>query len=146
MENPLTADLNTSLQYPGVARRVKALFTDTLVMMLFMVLFTALFAQFEKAADVARIIAIVFIFLLYDPLFTSFTGATIGHRLFGLRVRDEQEPTKNIGFFKAFLRFLMKAFLGWISLLTVHGNPKRKAMHDMAVGSVVVFAREEVTG
>ncbi|HTN22217.1 MAG TPA: RDD family protein [Pelobium sp.] len=140
METTLTADLNTGLEYPGVAKRVKAIFTDTVVMILFMMLFTALFAQFETVADEARILAIIFIFLLYDPLFTSFTGATIGHRLFGLRVRDEREPTKNISFFKAIVRFLIKAFLGWISLLTVHGNQKRKAMHDMVVGSVVVFA------
>lgn len=138
METTLTADLNTELEYPGVAIRVKALFIDTVVMILFMMLFTALFAQFEKVADEARIIAIVFIVLLYDPLFTGFTGATIGHRLFGLRVRNEQELTKNINFFKAIVRFLIKAFLGWISLLTVQGNEKRKAMHDMAVGSVVV--------
>ncbi len=125
-------------EYPGVARRLKALFTDTLVMIVFMMFFSALFGQFEKVADEARIIAIVFIFLLYDPLLTSFTGATIGHRLFGLRVRDEQNPTKNIHFFRAFVRFLIKAFLGWISLLTVQGDSKRKAMHDMVVGSVVV--------
>lgn len=138
MENLLTPEIQYTVEYPGVAKRVKALFTDTLVMILLMMLFTTLFSQFETVADEARVTAIVFIFLLYDPLFTSFTGATIGHRLFGLRVRDEQEPTKNINFFKALIRFLIKAFLGWISLLTVHGNEKRKAMHDMVVGSVVV--------
>ena len=140
MESILNPDIHIATPYPGVARRVKALFTDTLVMILFMMLFTALFAQFENVADEARAVAIIFIFLLYDPLFTSLTGATIGHRLFGLRVRDEQEPTKNINFFKAIVRFLIKAFLGWISLLTVQGNSKRKAMHDLVVGSVVVFA------
>ncbi|MFC5282794.1 RDD family protein [Pedobacter alpinus] len=138
MENLLKLEIQYTVEYPGVAKRVKALFTDMLLIILFMMLFTTLFAQFETVADEARIIAIVFIFLLYDPLFTSFTGATIGQRLFGLRVRDEQQPTKNINFFKALVRFLIKAFLGWISLLTVKGNEKRKAMHDMAVGSVVV--------
>jgi uncharacterized RDD family membrane protein YckC len=136
--NSLTTTLNTAYSYPGVSRRVKALFTDTVVMVIFMLLFSTLFSQFESVADEARVIAIVFIFLLYDPLFTSFTGATLGHRLFGLRVRRADDFNKNINLFLAMIRFLIKAFLGWISLLTVQSNPQRKAMHDMLVGSVVI--------
>lgn len=138
MEKTLNLDLNSTYSYPGVSRRIKALFTDTVMMVLFMLLFTALFSQFEKVPDEARIMAIVFIFLLYDPLFTTFTGATLGHRLFGLRVRSAGDYTKNVIFPLALIRFLVKAALGWISLLTVHNNPQRKAIHDMLVGSVVV--------
>lgn len=138
MEKSLTADLNSAYSYPGVSSRVKALFTDTVVMVIFMFLCSALFSQFESVANEARIIAIVFIFLLYDPLFTSFTGATLGHRLFGLRVRRADDFNKNITLSMAMIRFLMKATLGWISLLAVQSNPHRKAMHDMLVGSVVI--------
>ena len=138
MENVLTPEIHHIVEYPGVAKRVKALITDGFILILLMILFSSLFDQFENVAQEVRIFVFVFVFFLYDPLLTSFTGATLGHRLFGLRVRDEQEPTKKISFFKAIIRFLIKGFLGWVSLLTVQGNEKRKAMHDMAVGSVVV--------
>jgi hypothetical protein len=75
MEKTLTADLNSAYSYPGVSSRVKALFTNTVVMVVFMLLCSTLFSQFESVADEARVIAIVFIFLLYDSLFTSFTWA-----------------------------------------------------------------------
>lgn len=36
------------------------------------------------------------------------------------------------------LRFVFKLLLGWISFLTVHANPKRRAIHDMVGHSVMI--------
>jgi len=129
----------TGENYPGVAIRVKAVVSDSIVMLILIIIVTYAFSVFENVPDNARIIAFIFIFFLYDPLFTSVFGGTIGHMMFGLRVKREKDQMKNILFPLAIIRFLVKVSLGWISLLTVSGNKKRKAIHDYLVGSVVVF-------
>ena len=127
------------IDHPGVSDRVKAVLADSMMIILFMVIITYTFAMFENVPDYARIIAFVFVFILYDPIFTSVFGGTIGHMMFGLRVRREKNIMKNILFPLAVVRFIVKVLLGWISLLTVSGNEKRKAIHDYLVGSVIIY-------
>lgn len=127
--------------YPGVFNRVRAIVTDTLVMVCFIFLASLIFSRFENVPDNARIIVFVFIFLLYDPIFTSLFGGTIGHMAIGIRVKRESNEKKNILFPLAILRYIVKVFLGWISLLSISGNVKRKAIHDYLVGSVVIYAK-----
>jgi uncharacterized RDD family membrane protein YckC len=129
--------------YPGVFDRVKAIVADGIILLVFMFAASSVFSLFETVPDFIRVFAFVFIFLLYDPLFTSFTGGTIGHRLIGIRVRKEQDETSNITFLPAVLRYILKALLGWVSLLTISGNNKGRAIHDYVAGSVVVYAKPE---
>jgi uncharacterized RDD family membrane protein YckC len=130
----------TEENYPGVFDRVKAIVTDGIVLIAFMFITSYIFSLFINVPDSIRIIAFAFIFLLYDPLFTSLFGGTIGHMMNGIRVKRESDETKNILFLLAIPRYIVKASLGWISLLTVFGNKKRKAIHDYMAGSVVVYA------
>lgn len=125
--------------YPGVSTRVKAVVTDSVILVIFMLGAASMFDSINNVPDYARIAAFVFIFLLYDPLFTSSFGGTIGHFLFGIRVKRANNPKKNILFPLALFRYLIKALLGWISLITVSGNKKGKAIHDMVVQSVVIY-------
>jgi uncharacterized RDD family membrane protein YckC len=133
----------TEDNYPGVFDRIKAIMTDGIVVVVYMFVASYIFSLFESVPDNVRIIAFVFIFLLYDPIFTSLFGGTIGHMMLGIRVKRESDEQKNILFHKAILRYLVKVLLGWVSLLTVSGNKKRKAIHDFLVGSVVVYAKSE---
>jgi uncharacterized RDD family membrane protein YckC len=129
--------------YPGIFARVKAIVIDGIVIIILMFVVSYIFSLFENVPDYARIIAFVFIFLLYDPLFTTIFGGTIGHILIGIRVKRESNMQKNIIFPLAILRYIVKAILGVISLLTVTGNKKKKAIHDYLVRSVVVYAKSE---
>jgi uncharacterized RDD family membrane protein YckC len=133
----------TEENYPGVFDRVKAMVTDGIVIIVFMFVASYIFSLFESVPDYARIIVFVFIFLLNDPLFTSIFGGTIGHMMIGIRVKRESNEQKNIPFPFAILRFVVKALLGIISLFTVFGNEKRKAIHDYLVGSVVIYAKSK---
>jgi uncharacterized RDD family membrane protein YckC len=126
--------------YPGVFDRVRAIVVDAFVLILLMMSVSYIFSLFENVPVSTRIIAFVFIFFLYDPLFTCVFGATLGHMLIGIRVKRESDETNNILFPQVVLRFIVKAGLGEISLFTVLSNPKRKAIHDYLVGSVVVYA------
>ncbi len=125
--------------YPRVIDRVKAVMADSFLIIILMFVISYVFTLFGSVSDNARIIAFVFLFLLYDPLMTSIFGGTIGHMLVGIRVKRESDEQRNILFPTAILRFIVKASLGWISLLTVTSNKKGKAIHDILARSVVVY-------
>lgn len=133
----------TNQNYPGVIERVKAMVTDSIVIIVFMFIASYVFSFFESVPDNARILAFVFIVLFYDPVFTSVLGGTIGHIMLGIRVRRASNEQKNIIFPLAVLRYIVKSSLGLISLLTVSNNKKRRAIHDLLVGSVVVYAESQ---
>jgi uncharacterized RDD family membrane protein YckC len=124
--------------YPGVSVRVKAIIVDAIALVAFMLLATYIFSMFKSVPDEVRIGTFIFIFFLYDPIFTSSFGGTLGHMLLGIRVKREKDPTKNIIFPLALVRYIVKAGMGWVSLITVTMNVKRKAIHDYLVKSVVI--------
>ena len=86
-----------------------------------------------------RTAVILLVYFLYEPVLTA-TATTLGQKLFGVRVRDEK-TLQRISFLRAFPRALIKFFLGWISLLVVPSSKNRQAIHDMAVGSVVIYVK-----
>ena len=131
----------TEENYPGVFDRVKAMSIDEIVIIIFIIAIAHVFSLLESVPDYARIIAFVFVVLLYEPLFTSLFGGTIGHMSIGIRVKRESNKQKNILFPLAILRFIVKACIGIISLFTVFRNEKRKAIHDYLVGSLVIYAK-----
>lgn len=126
-------------EYPSLLKRTKAAFVDVIVIMLFMYGISDLFSMFEHVPGSIRMSSFIFIFFLYDPIFVSLFGGTLGHRFIGIRVKRENNELKNISFPAAFLRFLIKSTLGWFSFLTMSGNKKKKAVHDHAVNSVIIF-------
>ncbi|MEL7146646.1 MAG: RDD family protein [Bacteroidota bacterium] len=132
----------TEERYPGILMRVKALFVDSVVLLVFMIGATFIFKQFEHVNDNLRVAAFLFIFVLYDPLFTSLFGGTIGHQILGICVKRGSNHERNVIFPLTLVRFVVKALLGWISLLTVSGNIERKAIHDYLAGSVVIYAKK----
>ncbi|HKJ42530.1 MAG TPA: RDD family protein [Sunxiuqinia sp.] len=129
----------TTPNYPPLPDRIKASIIDAIVLISMIIGATYLFEAIKTTPDVARAIAFLFIFLLYEPIFVSSFGGTIGHMLLGLRVKREKDQSKNVFFPLAIVRFIIKALLGWISLITVTSNSKRNALHDMAVKSIVIF-------
>ena len=126
-------------EYPSLLLRVKGAFADVIVMIIFMYGASEFFLLFEEVSESIRMSAFIFIFVLYDPLFISLFGGTIGHNFIGLKVKQESNELKNISFPSALLRFIIKSTLGWISFLTMGGNKKKKAIHDIAVNSVVIY-------
>jgi len=74
---------------------------------------------------------------IYEPVCTTF-GFTIGNLIKGIRVRDISNTSKRLNIFQALLRYFVKVLLGWVSFITIHFNPERRAIHDLAAGSVMV--------
>lgn len=129
--------------YPSIIDRVKAVFADSFMLIIFMFFFSYLFTSIGEVPDWLRIGAFAFVFALYDPIFTSILGGTIGHHMFGIRVKRVNNREKNILFPLALIRFVLKTTLGWISLLTINSSKENSTLHDMAVNSVVVFAEKK---
>lgn len=125
-------------QYAILPDRVKAVVIDSIILIAAMYLISEIFAQFDEVPQYIRITAFVLISIVYDPFFTSTWGGTIGHSYSNISVRKEVDQSKNISFFSALIRFILKSTLGWISLLTTGTNEKKKAIHDFAAGSVVI--------
>lgn len=125
-------------RYPSLKERVKALFIDNFIIIILMFISSYIFSLFEHIPDNYRIYAFILI-IMYDPLFTSIFGSTIGQKMNGICVKRESDETKNIGLSIAIIRYFIKLILGWVSLLIVTSNFKHKAIHDMAVGSVVIY-------
>lgn len=126
------------INYANLPERIKAAFIDAMIMILAMYAVTEVFAMIENVPNYVRAITWVFIFFLYEPIFVSSLGWTVGHSYLGLVVRRDDDPSKKINFFVAMLRVFVKWLLGWVSLVTTTGNSKRKAIHDIVAFSVVL--------
>ena len=97
-----------------------------------------LISLLEPSIEAKKIIYTA-LFLLYDPLCVSILGNTLGHKMLGIVVKKKAQPSENISFFNALIRFFLKAVLGWISLITVSSDSMKRALHDIAAGSIVMF-------
>ena len=126
------------MKYATLLNRVKAAIVDFLVLMGLGLVVSTILSKFVNVPDFVRVILFILIFILYDPIFTSTIGATIGHLIMGLRIRRSNDEDKKIIFPIAIVRFILKALLGWISLLTIAVIKKKKAIHDLVAGSVVL--------
>lgn len=126
-------------KYPQLMDRVKATFADLFIVISFLAIVGYLF-QTNGMADssVKKYIIIITVFF-YEPLLVSLMGGTLGHIMMQLRVVDEDNPQQKINFFRAFFRFVLKTIMGWISFLTVTSDEKKRAIHDKAVGAVVLL-------
>lgn len=124
--------------YANLPLRIKAVVIDSILLIFSMFVATELLGLFDNVPNYVRLVIAGFLFLFYDPVFTNVKGGTIGHMYANISVRRQTDETKNINFFNAIIRFLIKASFGWVSLLTTTSHEQRRAMHDLAAGSVVI--------
>jgi uncharacterized RDD family membrane protein YckC len=123
--------------YPTLTRRYVSSLIDGLLLIA-MLIVGALLLQGEGLAT-ARVAVFIFVFLAYEPLLTS-QGLTLGQYLTGIRVRRLDDVTRRIPLYAAYIRYLVKIPLGFVSFLTMSFNERQRAIHDFAAGSVVVMS------
>lgn len=120
---------------PPLTRRYAAGLIDGFFLMLVMILVAVLFQA--EAMVSARIACFFLIFFGYEPLLTS-RLCTVGQRVMGIRVRRYGRPDERIGILAAYARFAVKVLLGAISFFTMGSTNQRRAIHDLASGSVMI--------
>ena len=125
--------------FPSLSDRIQSTFIDTLILVVAMFGCASLLDRMENPPDWIRISMFVAIWVIYEPICTML-GATVGNIVKGIRVRRYKDSTKKVNFIQAFVRYLLKALLGWISFITIGSNPERRALHDLAAGSIMVKA------
>ena len=127
--------------YPELKTRVQSTFIDGIFMIGLMFLAGTILEKInpsqEEEDGLVRAIIFVSIWAIYEPLATTM-GCTLGNYLMKIRVKKHQDTAKKINLLQAFVRFILKFFLGWISFLTIHSNKERRAIHDFAAASVMI--------
>ena len=124
-------------KYPQLSDRIQSTFIDAILIVILMFVFASILDKFDNVPDWVRMVMFAGLFIAYEP-FCMTLGSTLGNYLKGIRVRKNSDSTKRINIFQAIIRYPVKVFLGWISFLTINSNPKRRAIHDLVSGSVMI--------
>lgn len=124
-------------KYPQLTERIQSTFIDTILIVILIFAFASILDKFDSVPDWVRIIMFAGLFITYEPLCMTF-GSTLGNYLKGIRVRKNSDSTKRINIFQAIIRYPVKVLLGWVSFLTINSNQKRRAIHDLVSGSVMI--------
>ncbi len=127
---------------PSLLVRIKSMLADGIVIIVLMMIAATILNALNIQSGLVRGIAFALIWL-YEPVMIA-VDRTIGQRIMGLRVRNytkyiDEDTPKNINIVYSLLRYLAKALLGWVSLLTIHSNKYGQAIHDKVANSVMTF-------
>ena len=127
--------------YAGLAKRIQSIFID-LFLMLGMMLIAAWILdkinpeQLDKDEWI-RAFLFIGIWGVYEPVSMTL-GYTLGNYLMKIRVRKFENAEKKINLLQAYIRLVIKFFLGWLSFITIGFNKERRAIHDLAAGTIVI--------
>ena len=130
----------SEVNFPSLLRRVQSIFIDTLLIIVAMLIIAAILSQFQNTPDWVRMVLFISLFFAYEPVLMAFTPGTVGNRLMGIQVKQVADETRRPTLWQAYIRFVFKFFLGWLSFVTMHFNVKRRAIHDL-VGQTVMIQK-----
>jgi len=124
--------------YPSLLKRVQSTFIDGIFTFILIGLLVTLANSINDNSVTLKVIAI-FLGLSYEPISIAFSR-TIGQRITGIRVVSVNNG-KKVNILLAYLRYIVKTILGWLSFLTMHRDTQRRAFHDFIANTVVVSTR-----
>ena len=123
-------------EYPSILRRYLSTVTDGFLIISVLIMTAYIFPADTGLAKILRIGIGFGMLFLYEPIFTS-RFCTLGQKIMGIRVREIISLQK-ISIPKAYLRILIKIFLGLISFFSILFSKDKRAIHDFVVGSIVM--------
>ncbi len=123
-------------KYPFMLERIQSILIDSVLIVACMIIFSDILSGFKNVPDWLRAILLISLFL-YEPIATTF-GGTIGNNIKGIRVRKDSDDTKQINIFQALIRYLFKLLFGWLSFITIFSSSKKRAIHDILSGTVMI--------
>ncbi len=127
--------------YAGLAKRIQSIFIDLFFMLGMMLISTWILdkinpAQLDKDEWI-RAFLFIGIWGVYEPVSMTL-GCTLGNYLMKIRVRKFANAGEKINLFQAYIRLIIKFFLGWLSFVTIGFNKERRAIHDLAARTIVI--------
>lgn len=120
--------------YPTLPRRIYAAAIDETIVILGIMIGFLLVGQFQPPAWL--FVALVVVLVGIEPVLVTFTGASIGHHMFGLRVVDARSGER-VGIVRSILRMIARILFGLPSLLLIHISSRYQAIHDLVARSVI---------
>lgn len=123
-------------KYPFMLERIQSILIDSVLIIACMIIFSDMLSGFKNVPDWLRAVLLISIFL-YEPIATTI-GGTIGNNIKGIRVRKDSDDTKQINIFQALIRYFFKLLFGWLSFITIFSNSKKRAIHDILSGTVMI--------
>jgi uncharacterized RDD family membrane protein YckC len=137
MDTLVISEPSVEVEYPTLSDRFQSTFMDTILIVILMFVIASVLERYDNAPDWIRIALFFGIWGIYEPICTSL-GFTVGNYLKGIRVRKAGDTKERLNIIQALFRYILKICLGWVSFLTIHFNPQRRAIHDLAAGSVMI--------
>jgi len=131
------------IETPDLKDRLQALMLDVIILFALMFGLYKVFDALGDVSDLVRMWSFIFLWYIYDPLLTSLFGGTLGHLSMGLRVRRMSDPSRRINILAAYVRFTVKALLGFISVIVVAASSRGQGIHDLVSSSIVIRKRDE---
>ncbi len=126
-----------SIRYPRITRRIEAVLIDASILLALFFTSMNLLAPMQIHGAIKAFV-IFSMLLLIEPVFLSLTGASIGHHIRGMRVISARSG-RSLHLLAALLRTVIKAYLGFLSLIFVLTSRRHQAIHDMAARSLVIL-------
>lgn len=123
-------------KYPFMLERIQSILIDSVLIIACMIIFSDILSGFKNVPDWLRAILLISLFL-YEPIATTI-GGTIGNNIKGIRVRKDSDDTKQINIFQALIRYFFKLLFGWLSFITIFSSSKKRAIHDILSGTVMI--------
>lgn len=123
-------------KYPFLLERIQSILIDSVLIVACMIIFSDILSNFKNVPDWLRAVLLIALFL-YEPIATTF-GGTIGNNIKSIRVRKNSDSTKRINIFQALIRYFIKLLFGWLSFITIFSSSKKRALHDILSGTVMV--------
>ncbi len=120
-------------EYPSLFSRYFASFIDMLLAFSIAVMIGKYMLP-QDLEDNSKIILFIIPFLLYEPFFTSYL-VTLGQLIFKFRVRQLSND-KKLPLWRSYIRYILKIYLGIISILTIPARDDRRAIHDLVSSSI----------
>ena len=134
-----TGPINPEI-YPPLIKRIQSVIIDQVFIIVCMVVFSQMFTGYEETESRGGLL--FGLFFIYEPVSIAL-GCSIGNCIAGIRVRRFGKEEKRINILQSYIRFITKLFLGMISFFTVTSNSYKQAIHDMAAGSLVIWASDK---
>jgi len=131
-----------TVHYAHYPDRIKALITDMFMIyapILYLITYVILGGKDEfQSSQWAPMLGVTLYGLIYAVLIAKF-GQTPGKKAYDIKVVDDK-TYENIGFFRAFIRFIAFLFSATIllGLLTPFYRKDKKALHDLICSTVEI--------
>ena len=125
--------------YPNLLDRIKGLTIDAIILIALIIITGDILNSFENTPEIMKAFLFVCYFILYEPVLVSIKGATIGQNYAGIKVRKANNESQKINFISALFRYGIKMVLGWVSFITFFTSNNKRALHDLASGSIVIY-------